>query len=88
MKVQNFHIQKPLKKRNPQMFFSNPFFTLTQRVKVSKSSRERANTYIEFRMRKQKTFSCCGMRKSSKIFRKLYLKMIAVPAEMHFFAKR
>ena len=39
-------------------------------------------------MRKQKTFSGCGMRKSSKIFRKLYLKMIAVPAEMHFFAKR
>ena len=38
-------------------------------------------------MRKQKTF-CCGMRKSAKTFRKLYLKMIAVPAEMHFFAKR
>ena len=47
LKVQNFHVQKPfIKKREIPKCFSNPFFTLTQRVQVSRSSRESANCQL------------------------------------------
>ena len=47
IKVENFHIQKPfIKKKKSPNVFSSPFFTLTQRVQVSRSSRESANCQL------------------------------------------